>query len=112
MQATVRTFLLTLLLTSLGAAGQGIDLDKALAARIVDVHTDDRTITVEFEDNDVQGTYPVAADAEFYTYSGKVRVPQEFDDLHAGQDVLLEFDDIGGKVTLRKVTSGTQDNAG
>ena len=37
-------------------------------------------------------------------------MPRDFSDLRPGIDVLLEFDNIEGEVTLRKVTSNKPDD--
>ena len=100
--------LVAILTSSMATAQYGLRHQansKTFDAQIVAIDNKDRTITVRFKKNDEEETYPVAKNAEFYYFDGEMDVPKSFIDLSVGDDVMLAFSGVQGKVTLSKVTS-------
>ena len=73
-------------------------------ATLMDKNMQEHTITVRFDENEAIRTYSVGAQAELVRMGPNLNVPIDFEDMHVGADLRLEFDGLPGEETLRKVT--------
>jgi hypothetical protein len=96
----------TALLATSAASAQAIDPDESLRAEVVSADETDRTITVLLREDGTPRTFAFSDDAGVYTFDGRISRPQTFGDLRPGSEVLLEFDNLEGTPTIRKVTMG------
>ncbi len=78
---------------------------KTFDASVIAIDQQDRTITVRFDQNNEMETYPVAKNAEFYYYDGRMDIEKGFTDLSVGDTLKLELGGVAGHPTLSKVTS-------
>lgn len=78
-------------------------LEDTLEAEVIEVNVEERTITVEFEENGERASYPVGQDAELLAAGANLDRPIALNDIRPGTRVELEFDGVEGETTLRKV---------
>jgi hypothetical protein len=109
MKAMTGILAATALLATGALLGQAVNPEESLRAEILSVDEQDRTITVRLRDDDMPTTFAFEDDAGVYTWDGRLSRPQNFDDLRAGMNVLLEFGGVEGSPTVRKVTMEQED---